>query len=272
METNRPTSRRTLWVVLGCVVLLGALAWHTLQRWEALGIMESEEGVLEHTGFEGKWKLPFESEAKWVKLLPNARLRRVYLNGWPENGARLGRAVRTCGPLEELDIQGSWDQGLDQFEAFLEAMGRQPAMRSVETNMLSLPAEAIPRMLARFPNLRSLRLVEPYSGAGFPLLAKLEEVDLPQGLTDEGLAAILRCPRLASVYAAETKITSAALREIPQRRPKTLKKLYIHAPNLKVGEDREIMAWLKTVCPDLECKIDGPDDPQASTPSPASSD
>jgi hypothetical protein len=161
-------------------------------------------------------------------------------------------------------IVGYWVEGLTDYLGFFEAMGRQPAMRFFYANMFTPPDREMSKVLARFPNLRELALMDRYSGAGFPTLAQLEWVDLREGLTDEGLAAILRCPKLASLSISETKVSKAAFMEIPQRRPKTLKKLEIGLPGLKPGEDKKLTAWLKAKCPDLECEVYGTRDEVAS--------
>jgi hypothetical protein len=213
------------------------------------------------------WEVPFGGKSEWFKLLPNARVTSVRTYSLPPQGDRIGRALRICGALEEMNIVLGGARKVRELDAFLAAVGRQPALKLLRIRSEKRRDESLDpawsdhefgQRLRQFPRLEVLELTSvPYSGVNFPPLAALQEFitrDCP--VSDAGLAEILRAPALRKAWIRQPAATTPeAVRQVTRHRQPALQELSLFVNGQKAGDDWMLEEMVRQACPDLHCVV-----------------
>jgi hypothetical protein len=146
---------------------------------------------------------------------------------------------------------------IEHFKDFVEKIGPLPELEVLEVD---LQDDGLATLLERCPRLRSLALAETsYSGEEFPMMERLEEIyTYDTTISDEGLAAMLRCPALKSLQiVGGDKVTKAGLLRIPQLRRPALREVKIKWARLTQQEALEVVQAIQAACPDLQIEVEG---------------
>jgi hypothetical protein len=272
-------SRRILFLLGACWLLLSTV-W-VARRWHAVQILEQAEITSE---VSAEWDLPDwlppAARDKWGKLWPTSRLYALNVTPYESNSQTLASAARVCGPPEALDVEESEKPGASL--AFLRALGRQKSVISLGLDNVAIDEREFPELLRQFPNLQTLGLQNyRFSGAQFPVLLSqspqlktlhLKRVHFPgttfpalpalenvifdaTPLSDEGLAAVLRCPALLVCWLNETAVTTAGVRQVPQWKPKTLAGFGFANSRITREEALELDTFLQNSCPGLQITL-----------------
>jgi hypothetical protein len=256
----RPRPRTLLLLGLAAWILFSA-GW-LVQRWRALRILERQGDAI-------SWIIPPWAQSidrRWSRLLPVSRVYslNLYLNTSLTNGAELAWAVRKCGPVKFIRWTAATATSESNFLppdnrgalTCLRALGRQPAVTSLEIVSAPLSEEEINRLLEQLPGLSNLELTGvPYSGKNLPAFPDLERAAFNHTrFSDEGLAALLqRCPKLRAINLMNSTATPAALRQIPKHRAKALERFSFYAEfyyrTLSEAEARDLRQLLRQAWP-----------------------
>jgi len=239
-------------VILLFLGLIGSLAAWYLRRSKAIRVLESAQNV----GLQCEWRVKYGArwtQSRWIKILPISSVTSVSLDYDVRNAGELARAIKVVGAVEEIGI-GQGDP--DEIETFLSELGCQRALRAMYIFNVPLEGE-IGNALGKFPNLRILALVgSHYSASDFPTLEALEELDIRfSPVTDDGLAAILKCPKLRAAYMKEPAVTGNGIEQIEKWRQRALKELAITEVAVPEEDVSKLERGIQAACPDLEFSI-----------------
>jgi hypothetical protein len=245
--------KRRHYLVLFCSLMVTFLVIWIVRRREALHILDEEERA---TGVQFFWTIPYDYPSPWMRYLPNARLTGMAVEQYAffqSHSPRLGWALQTLGPLESLKLKS----GLPvQVKPLLANIGPQ-AIREMTLIDVGLEGDIGPT-LRPFTQLRKLVLHYRhylYTGADFPPLPTIEELELDAPFNDAGVAAVLRSPRLRRA-AIRSHVSPAGLMFLPEWRQSALTELSIRGA---FSEEycEGIRQIVGTACPDLQFTVEG---------------
>jgi hypothetical protein len=263
-----PRRVRRILLLLGVCWMVLSTAW-VARRWWAVRILDK------HPYFNPssyRWHLGYESQDEfgdvhlWVKLLPTSYIEGLSFDGDATIDPKLGWAVRVCGRVQYLDFHvkqnfSSEPPAVDsaKYMDFVEKIGPLPELEELGIEEVDLQDAELASVLERYPRLQVLRLfMTPNTGAKFPKMERLETcIVYDAAISDEGLAAILRCPALKSLQIYRGRVTKAGLLRIPQFRRPALREVKMEALPLTRQEALEVMQAIQAACPDLQIEMEG---------------
>jgi hypothetical protein len=143
-------------------------------------------------------------------------------------------------------------------EDFVAKVGPLPELEGLGIEEVDLKDEGLAALLERYLNLQTLNLSRTsYSGAKFPVMKNLEEIFAHfTPISDEGLAAILRCPALRSLEIDLGEMTKAGILQIARLRQPALKHVSIRGKHFTEEEALEVTEEIRRACPDLHIEVE----------------
>jgi hypothetical protein len=255
MKPAHPRRLRRTLLILGVCWLALSTAW-VARRWWAV---RSVNQAMIFSSFD-VWDLPFNKQSPWLKFFPTARVTGIYSATIRDNGQRLGWALRTCGPVNQIAVNGGWPE----IQAFLRALGPEKELRTLAIDDARTTYESFWPILRQFPNLEYLHLTG-MSGhwKDFPRMEALQSIEVhgfpgdELQFSDEDLATLLqRCPALTELRLSQGSVTREGLLNIAQWRPARLVKISILWSTLDQQDEKEFMDQMARRCPGLQLTLE----------------